>query len=582
MENNEMRENETDIEEVNSNVNEPTTVIEEVIPEEMRSEGSVSENEVTENATEEVPIPNLSVPNNAGDGVTTGTVTAQAQKEISAQKKNVKQARYVKQIGPLYASMLRDNKKFVIGCFVYALIFTTCMYPGIRTIMIPIISAVTIVGLVLLMKHWDKEITKRDIVYFAIWFLLGVSNALTRSEWLTFYNCCGMALLFISFMLNHFVDTSDWGFTKYFIEILSGFVMPMGYIGKPFHEIRRFFEKKDDGNSNKKGKYVWLGILIAIPFLVVIIVLLSQADAVFKEALGKILEYIRLPEHPIRMVLVFFIGMIMSYATVAYYADEVIKKDFPEFKKWESVVGITFLSLLSVVYILFCAIQVSYLFVGGFTLPDGYTYAKYAREGYFQLLAVCIINLVILLVFIAKFEMRRVLKVIMTIFSACTYIMLASSMVRLVMYVRYFQLSFRRVFTIWSLIVIAVVLVGLMICIWKEDFRLFRYTTMVVAVGYVILSLARPDAVIARYNLAHDSVQSPVDREYLVENLSEDAIPAIYDFGELKTHPDAYKRYEYTKAFREYKEMEPLEFNFSLNRAGKILKETLYADEEID
>lgn len=49
------------------------------------------------------------------------------------------------------------------------------------------------------------------------------------------------------------------------------------------------------------------------------------------------------------------------------------------------------------VYALFCAVQVRFLFAGLLTdgsiaLPDGLTYSEYARSGFFQLLAVTAIN----------------------------------------------------------------------------------------------------------------------------------------------------------------------------------------------
>ena len=37
---------------------------------------------------------------------------------------------------------------------------------------------------------------------------------------------------------------------------------------------------------------------------------------------------------------------------------------------------------LTAVYAVFCVIQVLYLFTGGLSLPEGYTYAEYARSGY--------------------------------------------------------------------------------------------------------------------------------------------------------------------------------------------------------
>ena len=44
--------------------------------------------------------------------------------------------------------------------------------------------------------------------------------------------------------------------------------------------------------------------------------------------------------------------------------------------------------LVAVLYVIFCGIQIIYLFGGGGELPAGVTYAEYARQGFFQLLVV--------------------------------------------------------------------------------------------------------------------------------------------------------------------------------------------------
>lgn len=49
-----------------------------------------------------------------------------------------------------------------------------------------------------------------------------------------------------------------------------------------------------------------------------------------------------------------------------------------------------------------CLIQIVYLFGEWGTLPGNYTYASYARKGFFQLVFVCLINLALVLVMIYR------------------------------------------------------------------------------------------------------------------------------------------------------------------------------------
>ena len=59
----------------------------------------------------------------------------------------------------------------------------------------------------------------------------------------------------------------------------------------------------------------------------------------------------------------------------------------------DGIITLTVLLLLDLVYVLFVAIQFKYFFSG--TLGDGYTYAEYARRGFFELLFVTLINLTV-------------------------------------------------------------------------------------------------------------------------------------------------------------------------------------------
>ena len=54
-----------------------------------------------------------------------------------------------------------------------------------------------------------------------------------------------------------------------------------------------------------------------------------------------------------------------------------------------------------------------YLFGGLMQLPSGYTYARYAREGFFQLLFVCILNVIIVL--LGDVYKRQVLMLFLTV-----------------------------------------------------------------------------------------------------------------------------------------------------------------------
>lgn len=234
--------------------------------------------------------------------------------------------------------------------------------------------------------------------------------------------------------------------------------------------------------------------------------------------------------------------VFLAYCIMAYLCKRTFSEEYRERKRTEAVLAITILAPVMVLYLVFCGIQIAFLFLGKMTL-DGYTYAEYARSGFFQLLVVCIINLVLVLAGHAYFKESKALKGMLTVVSVCTYIMIASSAYRMILYIQHYYLTFLRIFVLWALVVIFILLTGVIISIYQKAFPLFRYSMVVVTVCYLILSFSHPDFWIAKWNLANIRHFSETDfeeeRDYYaagyndyryLAGLSADAAPVLAEF----------------------------------------------------
>lgn len=502
-----------------------------------------------------------------------------------------------------YTEMVNHFFPFGIGCLLYGILFTISLYKGFHGITMPILAVVTGIGIIGAVKKLGITIKKQSIFYILGIVLLGISSCLTGDGYLIFFNVCGIILLIFSWLLSAFCDTSQWGFPKYLKELINAVFVPISYLNGFFKSVFHYFSDKEEAEKSSKTKYVWLGILLGIPFVMVVTALLVSADAVFGNMFKNVFENIRLPENPVWLFFLLVCGIFGSFAVLGYFADEKIKEETKEERNWEPLLAITFLSLSTVIYLVFSVVQILYLFIGGFQLPDGYTYATYAHEGFYQLLAVCLINLIVLFVCIGKFRENLILEIILTIFSACTYIMLSSSVFRMILYIQVYQMTYLRLMTLWGLLVIGIVLFGCVITIWKNSFCLFQYAMIVVTVLYISLSLARPGYLIAKYNLADK--KADVDIHYLL-NLGTDAIPTYLEsaqfekeYLEAKEEYDAYLKangeiyndhkidqdgtyltrpwiYEKMRKYQEINtEMGILDFNFSNYHAGKKIQEKI-------
>lgn len=229
-------------------------------------------------------------------------------------------------------------------------------------------------------------------------------------------------------------------------------------------------------------------------------------------------------------------GFISSYCGVRYTAYRKDRQDREVKILTETTAMFTVSVLVAVLYVIFCGIQIIYLFGGGGELPAGVTYAEYARQGFFQLLVVCILNLGAVLTMEHFFQRNRAVDAVLTVISVCTIIMTASSGWRMILYIRAYQLTFLRVVVLVALAVITLLMAGTICYIWNRRFPLFQYGMAVVCVSYVLFAFAHVDAGIAAYDLAQiENGNTAGDYSYL-SCLSTDAAPVIAEY--LKEHPD--------------------------------------------
>ena len=347
--------------------------------------------------------------------------------------------------------------------------------------------------------------------------LLAVATFCTDDWKIINLNKTGIFLLMMSLLLHQFYDTSKWKLGKYLGSICELIFLSLGELGRPFGDGIHYYRTR-----GKKNKMFWngvLGVVIAVPLLLIVVALLSAADALFRNLTTEMFDWVQ-PENIFKVLLRVVWIFFASYMLTAFLCKRSIKEEIKDKRKAEPVLAITITGLLSLIYILFSGIQIFGLFLGRMQLPEDYTYAMYAREGFFQLLAVSILNLIIVLCAMSYFKESKVLKVILTIMSLCTFVMIASSAMRMIIYIRYYYMTFLRIFVLWALVVLFFLFVGVIISIYREGFRLFRYSVAVVTVLYLALAFSRPDYIVAKINVAN-AVQASVDAAE-VKELQED------------------------------------------------------------
>ncbi len=444
-----------------------------------------------------------------------------------------------------------------IGSFVYAFFYTFFLYKNNSGITYPFFIGGTCLFFFLYLKKSGITAKKFSIFPLISLLLLGLGTCMTDSYVLIFFNKTGIFFLFFYLVLHNLYQDKSWDLPKYMGSIINLVFTSLAYIFRPFTDFYAYLKNKtadmSPSDSLKKNKiksnlkYILSGILIALPLLFVILLLLYQADAVFSNMLDHVFDfdfYIDFEDDIFRILFLFLFAFFASYSIMSRISVHNLKEEIPDKRTAEPVTAITFTSLISLVYLVFCYIQVVYLFGGFGTLPENYTYSSYAREGFFQLVFVCIINLLLVLMCMKHFRESKILKGILTFISLCTYIMIASSTYRMLLYIQAYYLTFLRVFVLWMLFVIFLLMSGALIMIYQEKFPLTKYYIITVTVLYIIFSFSHPDYWIARYNLNNSLSQSASTQQnpeseyqptstyndyYYLRRLSNDAAPVIFE-----------------------------------------------------
>lgn len=424
-----------------------------------------------------------------------------------------------------------------IGSLIYAFFYTLFLYRNNSGLTYPFFVGGTCLFFFFYLKKCGLTAKKFTVFITVSLILLGISTCLTDSWILIFFNKTVIFCLFFYLMLHNLYEDRSWDLAKYTGAILTVVFSSFLHLLRPFTDFAAFRNagKERETERNNNTRYIFLGILIALPLLSVILALLASADAVFRKMLVS-LSLFRpdLEDHIWGIGFLFLFAFFASYSIMSRISDHNLKEETARRQTAEPVTGITFTGLISVVYLIFCLIQLVYLFGGFGTLPTDYTYARYAREGFFQLVFVCMINLSLILVCTKRFRRSRILQGLLSFICLCTYIMIASSAYRMLLYIQMYYLTFLRIFVLWALLVIFFLITGALFTIHRQDFPLVKYCLTAVTVLYLGFSFSHPDYWIARYNLNHSTAgqegiqERPFkDYNYLMQ-LSLDAAPVIF------------------------------------------------------
>ena len=347
-----------------------------------------------------------------------------------------------------------------------------------------------------------------------------------------------------------------WGEPCFEHIIYAVFAVPFANAGRIFPA---FSAKKASGRSASVMRtvgWVAIGLVIAIIPTAIVVALLSYdeqftalLDRIFSFSFDRVAEWI--------VDIIFTVpAALLIFGTV--YGSWRRKKlcEAGEEHRVRAVRGGFFPKILLcaavtpilAVYVLFFVSQWSY-YVSAFThvLPEGLTYAAYARGGFFELCWVSGINAVLLFLF--QFLMRRregergiVPKLYSAVLSLFTLVLIATALSKMVLYIGSYGLTQKRVYASWLMIVFAVAFILVLVKQFVPRMRLALCILVVCLVLFGAIAIPDVDGMIADYNVDAylDGELNDVD-VFALRELGVSATPALLELWDALEAKDEAK-----------------------------------------
>lgn len=382
-----------------------------------------------------------------------------------------------------------------------------------------------------------------------------------------------MTLLFLCMVIAAGFGRSDDGFVKFvlahflFLGINLGFSLLSGknrfssarfqtlgdsfatFFGLGFGQLSPAFRGLVQGlrRSGKLGRgmgSVLLGLCIAVPILLMVVPLLISADAAF-DGLMSLLPSFDLQEALSTLV---FGGLLFcllfSRSTALVHSPEATASTQQKPRGLSPVTVITVLASVCAVYLAYLLSQLAY-FIGGFSglLPEQYTLAEYARRGFFEMAALCAINLgvIALCLGIVKKEGTAPLtvRVLCLFVGLVTLFLVAAASAKMFLYIESYGLTQLRLLTQTVMLFLAITTGA--VCLWLFVPKLPYMKVIILAaliIGAVVI-WADVDSTVAGYNVdAYLSGRLQYIDVWHLGDLGTGAIPHIVRLKQEATDPD--------------------------------------------
>lgn len=332
------------------------------------------------------------------------------------------------------------------------------------------------------------------------------------------------------------------GFSSLHDAIRVGFFLTYPKMGAAARGLFR----RENHKKSKAAKGILGGCLLAVPVVLFFLLpLLRQSDAAFDGLLEQTFSIFTNWRTLIWSLLLGGMLFFPLYTRAVYLRQrENTDRPAPEFPgSFTTPVLGGFLGAIALVYLLYLVSQLAYFF-NAFSglLPENFTTAEYARRGFFEMAAICAINLLIVAVSMSNIRKKDgrvpgMIRGLCLYFCVFSLILVVSAFSKMSLYVASFGLTYLRVMTSLFMCCLAVAFVAVGVWIFCPKFPYMKCIAVFTLTVACLTAWVNVDAMVARYNVTafETGKLETVDMETLAE-LNCGAVPYLLRLSE---NPDA-------------------------------------------
>ena len=306
------------------------------------------------------------------------------------------------------------------------------------------------------------------------------------------------------------------------------FVLGIGSMGASARGLSD--ARKASGTAGKQRMAVLLGVLVAIPVVLLLVHLLIRADAAF-EGLMDLLPEPNWREPVYSLAVGGFACWILFSRNLGLHFGKRKEAGGSVFPGLSAITVNIILWAVCLVYIVYLLSQLAY-FSGGLSgiLPEGFRLAQYARRGFFEMAWLSAINLGLMCLTMGLVEKKKLklTRIGCLFLGLVTVFLIATASAKMLLYIGSYGLTRLRVLT--QVIMVWLAITTVLVCVWL--FRPgFAYMKAVILAALIIgaaVLWVDVDTQVARYNVrAYQSGQLQTIDVVHLRTLGYGAVPYL-------------------------------------------------------